>query len=155
MKKIAYVFGIIGFFAIFILCAFEEILMSVNSYGLDTVVSLYIFFIINAIGVVLLTASYLNDRHPIIHKVSFNLNNRGVAYLYLIIPIFSVLLLINSNCYNLNTSDPVLLTLGFFESPELYLPIIPVLVSAVLFVLNSSHTIQKLPHKKKVRVSHI
>lgn len=155
MKKLAYAFGFIGFFAIFVLCTFELILMSVNSYGLDTIISLYIFFIINIIGIVLLTVTYLSDRQSNIYKLSFNLNNRAIALIYLGIPIFSVILLIFSNCYNINTDNPLLLAQGFLESPELYLPIIPVLISSVFFALNSSKSVQKYSQLKKMEGSRI
>lgn len=152
MKKTAYVFGIIGYFSIFVLSTFEMILMSVNSYGLSTVVCLYLFFALNILGAAILASTYFENRYSLtfLHKRSFNLNNRGVAILYLVLPIISGILLINSNCYNLNTNNPIILILGFLQSPELYLPIIPLIISGILFVLNSSANFQI----KLARVSH-
>lgn len=154
MKKIAYVFGILGFFAIFILSAFEKIMMSVNSYGLDAKTSLYAFFIINILAVGLLAITYLQDRNQFVH-ISFNLNNRGVACLYLAISILSILLLINANSFNANSTQLSVILANFIQSPELYLPILPTVISGILFVIKSEKHTQKFSHKKKVGVRHI
>ena len=136
MKKLAYEFGIVGYFAIFILCTFEIIMISVNSYGIDTIASLYIFFGLNIVGLALLLLSIISDRYKRIH-ISFNLNNRGVAILYLGVTAISVLLLINSSRYNLATDNLSLLLKGFIFEPEIYLPIIPVIISGILFIASS------------------
>ncbi|WP_297518648.1 hypothetical protein [uncultured Clostridium sp.] len=155
MKKLAYEFGIVGYFAIFILCTFEIIMISVNSYGIDTIASLYLFFGMNLLGLALLIFTMLGDRYERIHK-SFNLNNRGVAILYLGVTVVSVLLLINSSRYNLAADSFPLLIKGFIYEPEIYLPIIPVIISGILFVVSSKRTkVQKeYQLEKETRVSH-
>ncbi|MGL5069270.1 MAG: hypothetical protein ACRC6T_15915 [Sarcina sp.] len=158
MKKLAYEFGIVGYFAIFILCTFEIIMISVNSYGIDTIASLYMFFGLNLVGLALLLLSILDGRYKRIH-ISFNLNNRGVAILYLGVTVISVLLLINSSRYNLATSNLGLLLKGFIFEPEIYLPIIPVMVSGILFIASSMNKgksktrIKKCSLEEKARVS--
>ena len=154
MKKLAYVFGILGFLAIFILSAFEKIMMSVNSYGLDAITSIYLFFAINIVAASLLVITYLKDRNHFVH-ISFNLNNKGVAFLYLVISILSILLLINSNSYSANSSNVFVVLSDFIQSPQLYLPILPVVISGLLFVITSKKHIQKLSHKKKVGIRHV
>lgn len=149
MKKLAYEFGIVGYFAIFILCTFEIIMISVNSYGIDTIASLYIFFGLNLVGLALLLLSILSSRYKRIH-ISFNLDNRGVAILYLGVTAISVLLLINSSRYNLDADNLGLLLKGFVYEPEIYLPIIPVIISGILFIASSMNK-GKAKVKSKIR----
>ncbi|MGL4656822.1 MAG: hypothetical protein ACRCWM_13215 [Sarcina sp.] len=155
MRKLAYEFGIVGYFAIFILCTFEQIMMSVNSYGFDTIASLYLFFGLNIVGFGILVSSIVNDRSKRIHT-SFNLGNKGIAILYLGITVISVLFLINSSKYNLAADNFWVLIKGFIFEPEIYLPIIPVLVSGALFIVSSreKHKVQKYSLEEAKRVSH-
>lgn len=155
MKKLAYEFGIAGYFAIFILCTFEQIMISVNSYGFNTIASLYLFFGLNIIGFGILVLSIVSDRYKRIH-ISFNLGNKGIAILYLGVTVLSVLFLINSSKYNLDADNFWVLIKGFIFEPEIYLPIIPVLVSGALFIVSSKskHKIQKYSLEESKRVSH-
>ena len=82
MKKLAYEFGIIGYFLIFILCTFEKIMMSVNSYGIDTLTSLYLFFGLNILSFCIFILSIIANRSKQVH-ISFNLSNKGIEILYL------------------------------------------------------------------------
>ncbi|MGL5633512.1 MAG: hypothetical protein ACRDDL_00305 [Sarcina sp.] len=155
MKKWAYSFGIIGYFAIFVLCSFEIIMMSVNSYGPDTLFSLYSFFGINIIAILLLVGSLMKDKFKI-ETISFNMDNQGIAITYLLITIVSIFLLMYVNGYTTNASDIVTLVKSFINSPDLYLPLLPSIISALLFVVNDKITqqkkIQKI-EKKRLEVS--
>lgn len=155
MKKLAYEFGIVGYFAIFILCTFEQIMMSVNSYGFNTIASLYLFFGLNIVGFGIFVLSIVSDRYKRIH-ISFNLGNKGIAILYLGVTVLSVLFLINSSKYNLAADNFWVLIKGFIFEPEIYLPMIPVLVSGALFIVNSreKNNVQKYSLEETKRVSH-
>lgn len=142
MKKLAYEFGIIGYFLIFILCTFEKIMMSVNSYGIDTLTSLYLFFGLNILSFCIFILSIVTDRYKQVH-ISFNLSTKGVAILYLGINILSIIFLINSSKYNLDTTNFKILIKGFIFEPIIYLPILPVLISGILFVVSSQNKILK------------
>ena len=141
MKKLAYEFGIIGYFLIFILCTFEKIMMSVNSYGIDTLTSLYLFFGLNILSFCIFILSIIANRSKQVH-ISFNLSNKGIAILYLGISILSVILLINSSKYNLNTNNFETLIKGFFFEPTLYFPMVPLLISGTLFIINSKENLK-------------
>ncbi|MGL4742310.1 MAG: hypothetical protein ACRC41_16200 [Sarcina sp.] len=145
MKKWAYSFGIIGYFAIFVLCSFEIIMMSVNSYGPDTLFSLYSFFGINIIATLLLAGSFMKDKFKI-ETISFNMDNQGIAITYLIITIVSIFLLMYVNGYTTNANDIITLVRSFINSPELYLPLLPSVISGLLFVVND-----KIAEQKKIQ----
>ena len=155
MKKLAYELGIIGYFLTFILCAFEEIMISVNSYGFDIIASLYLFFSLNIIGLGIFILSIINDKYKRINT-SFNLSNKGIAVLYLGITIISIIFLINSSKYNLDATNFKILIKGFIFEPTIYLPILPILISGILFIVSSKEkdNIQKYELKKIKRVSH-
>lgn len=142
MKNLAYKFGIIGYFLIFILCAFEKIMISVNSYGIDTLTSLYLFFGLNILSFCIFILSIINDRYKQMH-ISFNLSNKGIAILFLGITLLSVIVLINSSKYNLDATNLKVLIRDFLLEPEIYLPLIPLLISSGLFVVSSQNKILK------------
>lgn len=149
MKKLAFTFGYIGFIGIFILSAFEFIMMSVNTFPPKTLLDLYAFFTISLFNFAILLATHLNRKHKFVSP-NFNLNNRGVAILFLTLSILSMLLLLNSNCYNADDSTFFTKLQGFLSDSYLYIPVIPSIVAGILFVINSSKG--RIFYKKKIRV---
>lgn len=148
MKKLAFAFGYIGFIFIFILSAFEFIMISVNTFPPQTLLDLYAFFTINLISFAILTFTYVNDKLKLV-SINFNLNDSRVAILFLTLSIVSMLLILNSNCYNADNTTFFTELQGFLRNPYIYLSIIPVIISGILFVVNSLKN--KMPHKKKIR----
>ena len=156
MKKAAYVFGYLGFFSTFVLGSFELIMISVNSFTVITQAELYLFFLINIFSLILLILTYLNDNYKSTNYSfdlhAFNLQDRKVAIIFLIMNIALVFLLLDSNCYNSDKDLFILRLQDFLNTPSVYLPIIPSIISGILFVINStknkSHVL-----RKKMRVS--
>lgn len=156
MKKVAYALGYLGFFSVFVLGAFELIMISVNSFTIMTQAELYLVFLINIFNLILLICTYLNDSYKsTTHSFNlhaFNLQDRKVAIIFLLMNIALVLLLLDSNCYNSDKDLFILRLQDFLNTPSVYLPIVPSIISGILFVINSTKSKSQIL-KKKMRVS--
>lgn len=149
MKKLAYLFGLIGSFCAFSLVAFELIMISVNTFSIRTMFDLYTFFIITLFNFVLLAATYLKNNQKLI-STNFNLNDNRLAMLFLGLSVLSIALLLDSNCYNADSSQFLIKLQWFLATPSIYLPLIPNVLSGIFFITDNIK--DNFHHKKKVNV---